>query len=227
MNNNNTNNNDNNNNDNNDNDNNNNNDNNDNDNNNNNDNNDNNDNNNDNNDNIYNTTCLKKNIKQKSKKNLKQNIKQYYCYILRNRYEQDKNRTYNGYTVDPIHRLRQHNQEIKGGAIYTKTWGNKTWNMYCLIKGFPNKRSALQCEWKIKHPARKKLRPAKYNSPEGRIIGLNEIFQLDKFTSECEYLIKDMNLEIFIVKEYANKLTNVPSNILVHIVDSLNLDEIV
>ena len=74
--------------------------------------------------------------------------KSHYCYILRNSYEPDKNRTYNGYTVNPSKRIRQHNQEIKGGAIYTKSWGNKSWEIYVLITGFPDHHNALQCEWK-------------------------------------------------------------------------------
>jgi predicted GIY-YIG superfamily endonuclease len=152
--------------------------------------------------------------------------KNHYCYILRNTHEPDLNRTYNGYTVNPSHRLRQHNQELKGGAIYTKAWGNKSWEIYALIKGFPDNHSALQCEWKLKHPARKKKRPAKYNSPKGRIIGLNEILQLDKWTSKSLLSINDLNLEIWIVNEYADVLENVPDNIKIHIVDHIDLDNV-
>src|SRR5580692_510150 len=97
--------------------------------------------------------------------------KHHYCYILRNHHEPDKNRTYNGYTTNPAHRIRQHNQEIKGGARYTKKYGEKTWEIYVLLKGFPDIHNAQQCEWRIKHPARKRIRPARYNKPDGRIIG--------------------------------------------------------
>lgn len=47
-----------------------------------------------------------------------------HCYAL---YRPDDvhGRTYVGYTVDPARRLRQHNQEIKGGARATS--GSKNW----------------------------------------------------------------------------------------------------
>ena len=161
-----------------------------------------------------------------SKMETKQTQKSHYCYILRNSYQPHKNRTYNGYTVNPKHRVRQHNQEIKGGAIYTKLWGNKNWEMYCLLKGFPDHSTALQCEWKIKHPAKKRTRPLKYNSPSGRIIGLNEILQLDKWTSKSEIDVKDHELKLWILNDYIHLLENVPENIEVIGVDKIDLDNV-
>lgn len=150
----------------------------------------------------------------------------HYCYILKNSYENDINRTYNGYTNNPKHRIRQHNQEIKGGAIYTKKYGNRSWEIYLLIKGFPDKYNALQCEWKIKKPTGHKKRPIKYNSPAGRIKGLNEIIKMQKWTANSTIDIKDINLELWILKEYAHLLTNIPNNIQINIVDYINLDNI-
>jgi predicted GIY-YIG superfamily endonuclease len=163
--------------------------------------------------------------------NVNQNVdetlnRSYYCYILRNSHEPDKNRTYNGYTVNPSKRIRQHNQEIKGGAIYTKSWGNKLWEIYVLITGFPDHHNALQCEWKIKHPAKVRTRPQKYNSPSGRIQGLNEILQHDKWTSKSEIKIKDLKLKIWIVNEYYHLLTNIPSNIEVISVPFIDLNNL-
>ena len=150
----------------------------------------------------------------------------HYCYILRNVYEPDVKRTYNGYTNDPSHRIRQHNQELKGGAIYTKKWGNKSWEIYAIIRGFPDSHNALQCEWRLKHPAKKRVRPTRYNSPQGRIKGLNEILKLDKWTSKSTVNINELNLEIWIVKEYADLLTDLPENIKVNVVDVIDLDVI-
>ena len=152
--------------------------------------------------------------------------KQHYCYLLKNNYDPHKNRTYNGYTVDPKRRIRQHNQEIKGGARYTKKWGNKNWEIYVLIKGFPDNKNALQCEWKIKHPAPKKRRPNRYNSPVGRVIGLNEILKLDRWTNQSCYINSDKNLEIWILKDYANYLIDIPENYKVNIVDKIDFDYI-
>ena len=43
------------------------------------------------------------------------------CYLLTPRHPPKKGRvTYVGFTVDPARRLRQHNGEIKGGAMRTK-----------------------------------------------------------------------------------------------------------
>lgn len=150
--------------------------------------------------------------------------KSHYCYILRNNNPTDLNRTYNGYTVNPKKRIRQHNQEIKGGAKYTKIWGNKSWEFCAILKGFPDHHNALQCEWRIKHPARKKVRPVKYNSPEGRILGLNEILQLDYWTSKSTFSVSELDLELWVLKEYAHVLTNVPSHIKVNIIDKINPD---
>ena len=150
----------------------------------------------------------------------------HYCYILKNSDDLSINRTYNGYTVDPKKRLRQHNQELKGGAIYTKKYGNKTWEMYVLIKGFPDVHNALQCEWHIKHPAPKRSRPAKYNSPSGRVTGLNEILKMDMWTSKSTVCITDINLEIWIIREYAHLLTDLPDNVTVHEVDNIDFDNV-
>jgi predicted GIY-YIG superfamily endonuclease len=150
--------------------------------------------------------------------------KNHYCYILKNSHEPDKNKTYNGYTDKPKTRIRQHNQEIKHGAIYTKKWGNKSWEIYVLIRGFPDHHNALQCEWRIKHPTLKKVRPARYNSPVGRVIGLNEILQSERWTSKTTVPVKDLNLELWILEEYAGLLKNVPANIKVNIVDRIDLD---
>lgn len=150
----------------------------------------------------------------------------HYCYVLRNSHDPDKNRTYNGYTVDPKKRIRQHNQEIKGGARYTKKWGNKSWEIYALIRGFPDRVNALQCEWKIKHPAPKRRRPVRYNSPKGRIVGLNEVLALDYWTSQSIHSNDTLNLDIWIVREYSDLLTNNPNNFNVHIVDQIDLNDV-
>ncbi len=137
----------------------------------------------------------------------------HYCYILKNNYEPHKMRTYNGYTTNLKRRIRQHNQEIKGGAKYTKLWGNKTWEYIAIIEGNPDNHHALQCEWKIKHPTNKKLRPKKYNGPEGRILSLNEIIKQIKWTSNSTHEIKDMNINIYIHDEYIHLIKDIPENI--------------
>lgn len=147
----------------------------------------------------------------------------HFCYILRNNHEPDINRTYNGYTTDLEKRLKKHNSGK--GAIYTKKWGNNTWEVYVVIKGFEDKISALQCEWRVKHPAPKRTRPTRYNSPKGRVMGLCEILQMERFTSKCCKPIREYKLEIWIVKEYEEYINNIPENIKVNFVDKIDLTQ--
>lgn len=75
-----------------------------------------------------------------------------YCYLLYT----DEGHTYVGATVDPDHRLRQHNGEIKGGARATgiRVAQGLTWKRACMITGIPEWRSALQIEWRWKQLGR-------------------------------------------------------------------------
>lgn len=134
----------------------------------------------------------------------------FYCYILKNN---DNNKTYNGFTVNTDRRIRQHNSIIKGGAKATK--GVNTWHIYALISGFPDKVNALQCEWRIKHPDNKKIRGNKYYGPKGRIIGLNEVLSLDKWTNNSTVLNADITLTVYIDEEYINLITVDKPNIII------------
>lgn len=60
-----------------------------------------------------------------------------------------QNRCYIGATVDPKKRLRQHNEEIKGGAFRTKSKG--PWHYHCVISGFRTWHEALCFEWAFKY----------------------------------------------------------------------------
>jgi len=150
----------------------------------------------------------------------------YYCYILKNDYLPHIQRTYNGSTVNPKRRIRQHNGIIKGGAKYTRSFGNSTWKIYVIIKGLPDYSNCLQCEWRIKHPDNKRKRPSKYNSVKGRIIGLIEVLKLDKWTNNSIFNNCDMNLEVWVEKEYEELFVNIPENIKINFVDEVNLEEI-
>ena len=65
--------------------------------------------------------------------------------------------TYVGATVNLDHRLRQHNGEIKGGAVSTTRKVNKgeTWKRVCYIEGFPTWSECLKFEWAWKFQSRK------------------------------------------------------------------------
>ena len=146
----------------------------------------------------------------------------WYCYILHSTTK--NNITYNGATNNPIRRLRQHNGEIKGGAKATSK--NRPHQIYCLITGFNNKKEALRCEWRIKHPTNQRRRPYEYCGIDGRIKGLNLILQDTKFTSNSELDIKDMNLTIWIIKDKSHLLVDIPMNINLVIVDKIDINEL-
>jgi predicted GIY-YIG superfamily endonuclease len=110
----------------------------------------------------------------------------WYCYFLRNVQPQYRGLTYVGSTNDPRRRLRQHNEEISGGAVYTHGRGGG-WEIYALLTGFPNHKNALSCEWRCKKPTgnpRAKPLP-EHRGVKGRIIGLNHVVRLEQWTSQC------------------------------------------
>ena len=102
--------------------------------------------------------------------------KRYYCYILgQSRHiRMGVGRTYNGYTVDLTHRLRQHNGEIKGGAFATRNVGPWEFIAVMTCMDWTSVR-AMQVEWLIRYPTRKKPRPTEYAGAQGRINSLVEI----------------------------------------------------
>ena len=78
---------------------------------------------------------------------MRDKTKPWYCYLLVTCDEEKgkgKGKSYVGATVDPDHRLRQHNGEISGGA---KATHGRKWSRRFLIGGFPDERTALQFEW--------------------------------------------------------------------------------
>ena len=96
------------------------------------------------------------------------------------------NSTYVGATVNLDRRLRQHNQEIKGGAFATKTKVNKgeTWIRIAHIAGFSDWKSALQFEWRWKQLTRQ---VTYYIHPiHRRMIALKKLLELDKPTSKSK-----------------------------------------
>ena len=134
-------------------------------------------------------------------------MSEYICYILK-----CNNYTYNGCTNNFKRRIRQHNGEIKGGARCTSRRG--PWQPYCIITGFKDNIEALQTEWRIKKVEGRR-RARKYCGAEGRIKGLNQILKLEQFTSKSQRLIKDMELTIYLHKDYQHLLEEQPSNIII------------
>ena len=152
------------------------------------------------------------------------NDKSWYCYITRSINPKFKNWTYNGKTNNPKRRMRQHNGEICGGA--KRTLKVKPNEIYCLIKGFNSNVEAMQAEWRIKKPNKKKYKEHKFKGVDGRIKGLNYIFTDDYFTSNSQRKIQDMKLIMWLVKDKAKLLTCVPNNVTLIIVDKIDLTQV-
>lgn len=109
-------------------------------------------------------------------------IKEYFVYLLQTNTETSK-KTYIGATQNLNRRLRQHNKEIKGGAIATgiRVSKGETWERVCYIKNFPSWISALQFEWRWKQISRKygKMEPLKK-----RFTALKELLKLERPTTK-------------------------------------------
>lgn len=76
------------------------------------------------------------------------------CYLLRSQNPSFKEACYVGFTVDPPHRLKQHNGIIQGGAFKTHT--KRPWEMTIVVYGFPTRKHALRFEWTWQHPTEAK-----------------------------------------------------------------------
>lgn len=104
-----------------------------------------------------------------------------FVYLL----EATNKSTYIGATVDLTKRLRQHNKEIKGGAVATsiKVQKGEQWTRICHVAGFPTWNAALQFEWRWKQLSRKL--PANMRPLERRIKALHHLLSLDRPTSKA------------------------------------------
>jgi structure-specific endonuclease subunit SLX1 len=106
-------------------------------------------------------------------------------------------KTYVGATVDFTRRIRQHNTELVGGAIYTtnavKASKTGTWKPIFIISGFPGQQAALQFEWALKHQTM--FHRSERNLVKRRKDALLELMKKDKVTSHAEPLA-NWNLKI-------------------------------
>ena len=123
-----------------------------------------------------------------------------YVYFI----ESTNGSTYIGATVNLNRRIRQHNKEIKGGAIATsnKVLAGEVWSYYCYVENFPSFNEALKFEWRWKQISRilQKKNP-KQKPREKRLEALKMLLELDKPTSKA-----------MLYSEYENKPNVVYNN---------------
>tara|TARA_Y100000992_G_C20972054_1_gene353180 strand:+ start:163 stop:540 length:378 start_codon:yes stop_codon:yes gene_type:complete len=107
-----------------------------------------------------------------------------YVYFI----ESSHGSTYIGATVNLERRIRQHNKEIKGGAVATsnKVLNGEVWSYVCYVENFPNYNEALKFEWRWKQISRllQKKNP-KQKPREKRLQALKMLLELDKPTSKA------------------------------------------
>ena len=106
-------------------------------------------------------------------------------------------KTYVGATSDFSRRIRQHNDELAGGAMYTTSavaaQHDKRWKPIFIVHGFPSKRAALQFEWALKHET---LRHRTENDlVKRRIAALHSLLRKERVTSNAD-LLRTWNLSI-------------------------------
>ena len=116
-------------------------------------------------------------------------------YVL---FDINSNKTYVGSTNDLKRRIRQHNNEIKGGAKYTTNSNNSKWKYLYYISGFPDHQNALQAEWKLKNLQKKQVK----KGVEGRLKSLIEFSKLDFWTSNSIYKNSEFIYEVYINENY-------------------------
>ena len=105
------------------------------------------------------------------------------CYLLASDNPKHPNATYVGVTNDLYRRIQQHNGELTGGA--KRTARKRPWRVVGYYSGFPDRKTALQFEWRVHHPPNcRKIKSKRgktiYRYPSGYygITGRQKIFQL-------------------------------------------------
>lgn len=124
-----------------------------------------------------------------------------------------RNATYVGATVDLERRLRQHNKEIKGGAMATTTRviNGDTWIRAAYVQGFPDWQAALQFEWRWKQLSRKL--PTKMDPLIKRMTALKQLLELERPTTKAKAYSEWLNKPEIVfgddtAKEIYDNLTN-------------------
>jgi len=100
-----------------------------------------------------------------------------HCVYLLRSLAPASNATYCGITRPArlAARLQQHNGDAKGGARATRM--GRPWKYLCVLHGFPDRVSALQCEWRLKHwdGRRTPARRPEFSGGDGRLRVLNHV----------------------------------------------------
>lgn len=141
--------------------------------------------------------------------------KQWFNYVIFSKFK----KSYVGSTVNLDRRIRQHNQEIKGGAKYTKSCSN--WEYYCVIYNLNNqKNTCLSEEWHIKYFTVRKVKKS-FDSFDKRRQAIEMYYKTrPKMSLPYDYVI-------FISKKFAkNYLPHVDSRTFLMVIDDFSANYI-
>jgi predicted GIY-YIG superfamily endonuclease len=113
-----------------------------------------------------------------------------FCYLLSSSNPEYPDKTYAGYTIDPLKRLDQHNGLKKGAA--KATIEARPWEMRLVVEGFPCRSTArkLLCNWERLGKSRWTKKPDEKNVLEGDMIRLKILL------TACPVLYTDISLKI-------------------------------
>ncbi len=153
------------------------------------------------------TSAEKKTKKPKIvRKPRRKSIGPFLCYAL---YHTKSEKSYTGKTNNFTRRLRQHNQQLSGGARYTKSVTSGEWRPLFHVAGFQTERAVLQFEFAMKHrkvPNRfkpgydKQTLPTKDKSytrgPSGRVRQLEYLLSLGKLNDEPHSPFADNGISV-------------------------------
>lgn len=123
--------------------------------------------------------------------------KKHFCYILIN---ESCTHSYVGYTVNPTRRLRQHNGELKGGAMRTKRITPGKWRLAFIFEcdKFDN-HLALSFEWHLKDHRRKRERAL--TVVKTRMCALKLALANPKF--------KDCDITMYFAPEFSSDIADI------------------
>jgi hypothetical protein len=94
--------------------------------------------------------------------------------------------------------LRQHNGEIKGGAKATRTQDGGWYYIAILTCPEWTAVRAMQHEWTIKYPTRRKPRPGEYQGPIGRIRSLKLVCSQIPSNEIVDLYVHEMYMDLVV-----------------------------
>jgi predicted GIY-YIG superfamily endonuclease len=138
------------------------------------------------------------------------------CYLLMS--QKQPERSYVGFTVNPVRRLRQHNGDLPRGGAY-RTSKHRPWTMMVIVHGFVASSQALQFEWAWQNPDKTKAlrihagrpstlpppRKSRYPTPAQRLSALAALLSVPPWSCSPLTVTVPVDREIWLRTKGAAK----------------------